>query len=675
MFLRATKVTAENAEEARKKAAGELRTVPSNLQIADLGNGEYQAAFIHADADAEIVLSESGLEARIAQYLPPLGEGKPLTVEALKKKMALAGILFGVDDAAIAQAVQAFAKGEDAAGVVIAKGMKSVSAQNAYIQTFGDLTKPFLPGMRICRFMHSQEAATGMTVRGEMIAPPKTAPPRDLKLSIKDGAMHSEETDEILSTTYGLATVSGGEVSVKPAFSVSADGLEVRATIHRFDGESNEITSERLEEVFTGFGFVHGFDKAACDQALAGLEAVEVGKPSPCVPDVLIMKGDLPRDGRDERLELAPEEPKKAGAVDERARIDYRVRGGVLNASAGQVLGQIHPPEPGVPGKNIRGDVMPAADGRPTNIQIGQNVTVVEGGNLVSAIDGILLYTHNTVNVTEVLDINGDISYETGNIRIDKGSLRIKGTIRDGFTVDVAGSIIVGEAIEGAFVHSGGDIEVRGGLLMHGGGKIAAEGSLFALFAENAAIEVEKDVVIANDIANCSILARGKITAMSGKGKIMGGTLSAGIGVEANEVGSELGVTTSVILGIEPSEQKELLEERRVLNSNLERIQRVVGDGSPRDILLNTPPPKRKAMLSLLKARLGALQRLDALKHKLVEIDAQRRVSIQAGLMAHKTIYPGVRVTIAGLTYEVKQQMSHCRIYYDRESESIRLGS
>ena len=75
------------------------------------------------------------------------------------------------------------------------------------------------------------------------------------------------------------------------------------------------------------------------------------------------------------------------------------------------------------------------------------------------------------------------------------------------------------------------------------GGKITAKGGISALYAKNATIASGGDVNIAHELSNC-IVFRGKQSACrQGPGrKIIGSTVRAGKGVEAQEIGSDLGV-------------------------------------------------------------------------------------------------------------------------------------
>ena len=102
---------------------------------------------------------------------------------------------------------------------------------------------------------------------------------------------------------------------------------------------------------------------------------------------------------------------------------------------------------------------------------------------------GIVHFQDNTLAVKDVLETKGDVDYSTGNIKLEKGSVHVNGSIREGFTVEAPAHVVVKDSIEGAIVSAGGDIEVKGGLVISGKGEIKAHGIITAQFASNARIE------------------------------------------------------------------------------------------------------------------------------------------------------------------------------------------
>lgn len=85
------------------------------------------------------------------------------------------------------------------------------------------------------------------------------------------------------------------------------------------------------------------------------------------------------------------------------------------------------------------------------------------------------------------------------------------------------------------------------------------EDDLMAKFIENATIYV-KGKIETGEIVNSSVLCDDQIIVKGKKGLIIGGEITSKYMVEANRIGSKLGVITSINLGVDMNTIKELKE-------------------------------------------------------------------------------------------------------------------
>lgn len=200
------------------------------------------------------------------------------------------------------------------------------------------------------------------------------------------------------------------------------------------------------------------------------------------------------------------------------------------------------------------------------------------------------------------METKGDVDYSTGNIKLEKGSVHVNGSIRDGFTVEAPAHIVVKDSIEGATVIAGGDIEVKGGLVMSGKGLAKADGCITAQFASNARIECGDEIIIKHEVSNCLIRCKGPVSALGGKGIIQGGVISSEVSIEANEVGSEIGVKTIVGINAKQKVNTKLIKERDDLRERLLKINSAIGQGDNDSILKSTPAAKQEQMQQILNA-------------------------------------------------------------------------
>ncbi len=343
--------------------------------------------------------------------------------------------------------------------------------------------------------------------------------------------------------------------------------------------------------------------------------------------------------------------------------------------SAEEVLARVILAEKGTPGRDVRGNAIPAKDGEPSPVTAGENVVVSEDGlEFRAKIPGMVVFENDVITVTDVFEIRGDVDFSTGNIDMAQGSVKVSGTIRSGFTVTAAKDITVGEAVESAVVKAGGDIEVRRGIVMDEKGEkgeLEAGGNVRAHFAKNARIKAGGDIIIDNDITHCELLAQGQVLATKGKGRIQGGTVRCGGGVEVNMIGSEMAVVTKIIVGLEDEGHQRVLAEQKQLEEMAAKIDKILGTDDARTIIMRAPEAKRQAVGQLLKTRIGARDRLREID-VIVEAEQERlRRSAAARILVKRTAYPGTVVTIAGCVLKLKQAVNASYLYYDPESHSI----
>ena len=111
---------------------------------------------------------------------------------------------------------------------------------------------------------------------------------------------------------------------------------------------------------------------------------------------------------------------------------------------------------------------------------------------------------------------------------------------------------------------------MRGGIVGKEMGRIRADGDVRAQFVENAHIQARGDVVVRDSIVQSVVSAEGRVVTTEGKGRIVGGSITAHKGIEVNELGSEAATGTLVNAGLDAKSiqrmaalQKELSLYRR----------------------------------------------------------------------------------------------------------------
>ncbi len=506
--------------------------------------------------------------------------------------------------------------------------------------------------------------------KGDVVAAPAPETLASLPITVSEKHFHvNPGSGEVLAKGYGLIELADGELRIRPQLRIVDERTAIRAVVHAADFLGRPVIPRRLAEVLLRMGVCA---EPALDEIRHSLEqARETGKP---VRDVIIARGVPPRPGTDGGYEIF----EAKGAVHEHdQRIDYRQRSTFHKVSEGEVIGRIIPPVPGEGGMDVFGNVIPCPEPKTVQPSLGDGVVISEDGlQIVATQAGLLSTSGDRLTVLDGVDIPGDVDFSTGNVHLERGSVVIRGSIKDGFTVDVPGNVAVGDTINAATVRAGGDVLVALGVLTGENGEVAAAGAVTAQFMENSRVFAGGDVTVAQNITNCTVRAGGKVVCTRGKGVILGGEIEALRGVEARELGSEYGVKTQINLGprLAAIERDEVLRQKADVKVTLGKIERVLGPGDPRSILERTAPVDRQRVAQLLKIRISAEAQLTELDCLLTQERDCARQCGEVKLRVRGTIHPGVSVTVLGRTLHVEEPLSFATIGFDPETMTITVS-
>ena len=338
--------------------------------------------------------------------------------------------------------------------------------------------------------------------------------------------------------------------------------------------EPTQITREYLVQLLSeaNVKLSSGLEKRVDKLA----ELLQQGK-LPTKP-VLVVKGRPCDNGDDGSLELDPTldvEREKAEAESTGA-VSWYEQQKIITVTEGQVLGKVHPPRPAKPGEDVFGQPI-KSDRKRHEVNVGKGVRFDDDGlTVVAACDGRLVHERLDVAVLDVLEIEGNVDFESGNVEA-ASDVAIRADVLDLFKVVSRKSIEVGGSIEAAEVHADKDILVRGGICGKEKGEVTCGGELRAKYCENAKITSEGDVFIAKEAINSTIMTNGTLSIASGS--LIGGKAHARNGGEVKVLGSDAGVKTRLGIGMDPATLyaiAEVDEKVKTLKETGERIRATV---------------------------------------------------------------------------------------------------
>ncbi len=401
------------------------------------------------------------------------------------------------------------------------------------------------------------------------------------------------------------------------------------------------------------------------------VEGIDFGNVAECLKDEnwnrpqLVARGTAPRDGIDGRLEYRFIRPnQKAKPVElEDGRVDFRNLNLFISVSQGELLVLRAPPVPGVPGITVTGRTIKPRGVLNYPLPRGKNTVANDDETeLYAAVDGHVRIVDGKVTVHTVLEIPSSVDYSTGNIDYI-GNVKIRGNITAGFTVKAGGDIEVSGVIEGATVIAKGNIVVKNGIAGGHKGMIQAGGSLFARFVENARVEVAGDVIISEAIIQSTVNANNCIRVEGRKGVIVGGVLQAGEEITARVIGSALSPQTILEVGLNPQlreERKVIYQEYQEKKKTFDNINQYLQTYQKASISPENLPTKRRIALAKMLSDYKTLKKeLQDLVSRKQEIDDELD-RLQAGrIRVMDTVYPGVQIVIGQAQYNINDPVKY----------------
>lgn len=368
--------------------------------------------------------------------------------------------------------------------------------------------------------------------------------------------------------------------------------------------------------------------------------------------EIPLFTGTPPEPGKDSELTwLIDYDVHGKYAVDEDGRADYRNLNTVVNVEAGQKLLKISFPTKGKPGNDVMGNPVPAADGRPIKIRKGRNVVTVDEQDAtlyMAETQGMVTFANDMLAVEEAFTVPGDVDMSVGNIDF-AGPITVLKSVLDGFSVTSGDKLVVNGLVESAELKSAGDMELGGGVQGKQKGKIVCGGKLTAKYMNEAQVEAEGDIHLTKSMVNCTVRTLGLVKLDTEA--IVGSTVSALCGIETPVLGSDLGIPTRLIVGVNYRVQDQLNDLKKQLNGILkdaEKLQYNIGPYLQDPKKLEKQLPKRREkIIGLIKQLRALLQQRDGLKEEITNLEEQsRQRSREAYVLVTKTLFPGVDVQV-----------------------------
>lgn len=392
----------------------------------------------------------------------------------------------------------------------------------------------------------------------------------------------------------------------------------------------------------------------------------------PCASGTPVQEGE---DGR--IVEHFPRQLTRSVKMDEKGVADYRALNYVQVVNEGDLICDIIPPKEGRAGVRVDGTIAEPRVCKAAVPPAGANTVISEDGTkLLAAKGGHLEHDGTKFQIKLILDIPTDVDYNTGNIDY-QGDVHIHGDVRGTFTVKATGNITVDGLVEAATVEADGDILISCGVLGDNNAVIKAGGNVRAKYIDNCVVSAGKSV-FADCIMSSQVSSDESIQVNTGRGVIIGGTLSAANSIKARVVGTESGRKTEIELGslsyattekgIDTEELREYVEELNKLEQDIaflvKRQKLEEGDGK---LKLNS------RLEAALKRKAVICPRIEELSDRQQELDAMRPDAAKCRFEA-STVYPPTMITISGAMWKFEETKNSCVAILNKDTGEIKIS-
>lgn len=335
--------------------------------------------------------------------------------------------------------------------------------------------------------------------------------------------------------------------------------------------------------------------------------------------------------------------------------ISHYDRSAYIMVEAFETVGILSEPGAGEDGVDVRGNALPAKSGTTVNITHDESITINSTGAIITQEKGVLVRKGNNVCVRQIIEVANDVDFNTGNIKFN-GDVTVHKSIKDCFTVEALGNVIVHGQIGAATVIAGKNLMANSGFIGRERGLAIVGQNLEARFIDGINAEVEGNLNISKEIINCKTIIHQDIDSPSAT--IIGGNHFVTGSVSVKAIGSpsesETHITLGTVTKLQPITEK-IQSQVDIYDKKLKKIQKT------HDKLTNCPAPTAAEQEKLCEVMFDldeyttlknrAQPVLDALNAR---IDSKRKIELEV----HSLIYAGVVIHAMGHFYRLKREIT-----------------
>jgi len=382
-----------------------------------------------------------------------------------------------------------------------------------------------------------------------------------------------------------------------------------------------------------------------------------------CV-DIVVAQGKPVRHGKDAEIQYMFATDRKAKPdIREDGSVDFHSLNTICHCKKGDLLARLLEADPGDDGMTVYGEPLKPRHVKRDHLKFGRNIELSEDKTeIYSMVNGHVTLTGDKVFVSDVLEVE-NVDLSTGNIDYT-GSICVLGNVFSGLSVKATGDIEIRGVVEGAVIESGGNISIARGMNGMGKGKLIAKGNVISKFLENA--EVEAGTFVSTEsILHSKVHAGAEIDVTGRKGFITGGMVMASNKVTVKTLGSAMGASTVIEVGVNPALKREQAELQKILVENkkvLSSIEPVIAAViQKKNMGMEVTPEQLKHVQQLIATRAQKKDEITEATMRLEELDDIIVQGENPSVVVTGEVFPGTKICIMDVSMVVKDSMKYCK--------------
>lgn len=561
-------------------------------------------------------------------------------------------------------------QGDSIKPVKIAEGSLPSPGKDGGFEILFNQDDPFVEkDEMVVKILEPQYGSPGNDIYGNEIPPIKG---KKMEITLGENVFE-KNPGEYFSQCIGKVSFENNYLTIRKILEikVSDDGMEATLT---YIG-ATKLTHAKIMDELKAKGIRFGIDEPLIDNILASFEE-EVKH----IEDVVIARGIRPKKGRDGEIKYSfmvnddnnPHfKEKKDGSI------DIRETNMVQTVGEGDEIATITPHIPAQNGKDVFGKAYQVPKAKEVALKADKGVkSTADGLHFFAEISGRpILETDRLglkLSVNEVFSVEGDLDLKIGNIDFN-GVVEIDGDVEDGFTVKATKSIFIGGSVGACTIESGADLTIHGGCNGKEQAHIYAGGNIDVRYLNETHVKSRGNILVRNEIVNSDVETLGRVTVQSGS--IRGGKISAMMGIESHDIGSDMGVKTILIPGADyelNAECKKIDTRIIEINKELEDInKRIAPLLKNKELLPKLPEEQRNKLKETIEYLTNLKEQKDTLNESKTRMINQSRNDALQEAVAHNIVYHSVILKIFDSRREIASQLEGPLRLYEEDDRIL----